>query len=200
MRKNYFLVVLILISIVLGFYVGSIYKNNKYQDNFYLVMINDVYKSSSVVNSYLSDVGEWDGYDNQKLNKQMSRVIMDISVLQNNVDYFLHNSYYDNSNNFAFIQDFSKSLTLLNYIISEGLNFNNDFISNDFLEDGVLNSNEIEFLQAMQEEFEYIENSMDDLGRENNGDGINYDELRNSLERFTYRYSDKNINNLKVLN
>lgn len=200
MRKNYLFAVLILIALALGFYWGSGNKRDEYQDEFYFNMIHDIYKSSSVVSSYLSYVDEWTEYDVQELNKNMSEVMLEIAILQNDLDFFFYYSDGCDWKHISILQEFSDSLRLLNYIVSDGLRYNNEFISNDFLEDGVLDSEEISFLQATQEEFEYIAISLDNAGRQNQEDGVDYSELRNSLDRFTERYSDMNINNLKVSN
>jgi len=200
MRKNIFFSILILIAIILGFSLGSVNKNNEYQDEFYFDMIHDIYKSSWIVSSYLSNVNEWTEYDIKKLNKNMSSVIIELAVLQNSVDDFLDRSDYDNWKNISIIHEFSDSLTLLDYIVNDGLIYNNDFISNNFLEDGVLDDEERDFLQTAQREFEYIAVSLDDAGRQNKEDGIDYTELRNSLVKFTERYSDLKLNSLKVSN
>ncbi|MCH4886869.1 hypothetical protein EZV73_04780 [Acidaminobacter sp. JC074] len=181
--KTIFVIILVC---VLAFYVGGKYKTKVHYNKDSQYIINDLYISCHHLIDDIEYIEEKvinDPDNHEAINHSYQSLVKELNELESNLHLSRKLMSKYNKDDIGVLSNMEFSLHHIRLILG-GVNTNDVTISHDFLEDGILTSEEVTLLSKIKGEFvEIVDELMDESGQADQS--ITMTQLKNVLEPFT---------------
>lgn len=192
-------IILLCVFCTASFYMGVNYNNSQRLNEERKKYLNSTYFEVDHMIRLLSSVESWGNSINRTDDANPYRkLLMGINALKIEADQTLYSMIRDK--NSSFLRNLSDSYYLISGFIGDGVYYGNEQISNDFLKDGALTSNEVSFLTSLRKDLEDIKVKMSSNKTNQENSDLSMKDMNDIFKPFIYKYSIENLPHLKIEN